>query len=376
MIVLSGVIFAVLILIVLYISGKQKRQSLDRSFKKMKSLSEKVFDSINAGLIAVSRDGVVEMVNRQFLAIFELDEKELIGRRWSELSFGKLIPVEDMMAHHQNQSELELQYAPSSVRKNLIINVACLYDHNNQESGAVVVVYDYTRIKELEETARRKERLTELGDLAAGVAHEIRNPLNAISIAAQRLLAEFQPKENSEEFKSFAGQIKSEANRLNEIVTRFLAMTRERSHSGDRFDASAVIKDSLQFMQLDLVNTKIKLQSDIGSGIYLRGIPDRLRQLVINLVRNGIEACHENAGEVRITLRREDRYSVLSVRDSGPGIPEEIKKKIFNPYFTTKEKGTGLGLSIVHQIAEEMGAKMEVTTPSSGGTEFRIIFPD
>lgn len=376
MIALSGVIFAVLILIVLYLSGKQKRQSLDRSFKKIKSLSEKVFDSINAGLITVGRDGVVEMANRQFLAIFELDETELIGRRWSELAFGKLIPVEDMIEHHQNQSELELQYATSSSRKNLIINMACLYDHNNRESGAVVVVYDYTRIKELEESARRKERLTELGDLAAGVAHEIRNPLNAISIAAQRLLAEFQPKENSEEFKSFAGQIKSEANRLNEIVTRFLAMTRERSHLGDKFDASAIIKDALQFMQFDLVNTKITIQSDIDSGIFLRGVPDRLRQLVLNLVRNGIEACRDNSGEVRISLKRKTGHSILSVGDSGQGIPDEIKKKIFNPYFTTKEKGTGLGLSIVHQIAEEMGAKLEVVTPSTGGTEFRIIFPD
>jgi PAS domain S-box-containing protein len=376
MIALSFVIFAVLILIVLYLSGKQKRILLDRSFKKMKSLSEKVFDSINAGLIAINRDGTIEMVNNQFCMIFEITEMELIGKRWSEFPFGKTIPIEEMMAHHQKQGELELQFAVASTSKNLIVNMASLYDGENRETGAVAVIYDYTHIKELEETARRKERLTELGDLAAGVAHEIRNPLNAISIAAQRLLAEFQPQENSEEFKSFAGQIKAEAGRLNEIVTRFLAMTRDRSTGGGRFDASGAVQNAVQFMQLDLANTKIKLHPNVESEIFLTGTPDRFRQLVINLIKNGIEACGGETGEVAVRLYRENKTAIFSVKDNGPGIPNEIKKKIFNPYFTTKDKGTGLGLSIVHQIAEEMKGKTEVLTPASGGTEVKITFQE
>lgn len=375
MIVLSIVIFAVILLAMLYLAGKQKRTYLDRSFKQIKSLSAKVFESINSGILVVGKDGTIEMANRQLLSIFEIKESALLEKKWAEFPFHDVIPFEKILLGQHTPGEVESILNLPSGRKNLIVNISRLNDPDNREAGAVAVVYDYTTIKELEENAQRKERLTELGDLAAGVAHEIRNPLNAISIAAQRLLAEFEPKENIEEFQSFTRQIRAESNRLNDIVTRFLSMTKGRSEKKDRVNFSKLIIETLELMKLDIAQKKVSLNPAIEPDLLISGSADRLKQLVINLVKNGIEACNVDNGRVGVLLRRQNGKIVFIVSDTGSGIPDELKKKIFTPYFTTKEKGTGLGLSIVHQIADEHGGDIEIISPSTGGTEFRIVFP-
>jgi len=239
----------------------------------------------------------------------------------------------------------------------------------------VAVIYDYTHIRELEESARRRERLTELGDLAAGVAHEIRNPLNAISIAAQRLLGEFEPKENIDEFNAFAGQIKTEAGRLNDIVNRFLSMARDRGKASQDINISDVLDDTIKLVDLGIQRDDIKIVADIQPEVFASVSEDRFKQLVINLVRNAVQACEKMGGEVIIGFKEESESLILSVKDTGPGIPENIRNKIFTPYFTTRDKGTGLGLSIVHQIVEEFGGRIEVFSPEGGGAEFRVKIP-
>lgn len=374
MIVLSGVIFAVLVLSLFYLTGKQKRIYLDRSFKRMKSLSEKVFDNINAGLIAVGKEGKIEMANNQFLTVFDIQE-DIIGKQWENYPFENIIPFAEILSGRRSAGEMESILSVSAGKKHLLINTGKLYDHANRLSGVVAVVYDYTRIRELEAAARRKERLTELGDLAAGVAHEIRNPLNAISIAAQRLLSEFEPKENVEEFKSFSRQIKSEADRLNEIVARFLSMAKGKGQIVDRINISKVVEETIELASLGLEEKKITVKSNIEPAVTASISEDRFKQLVINLIKNAVEACERKGGDITVTLVRQGGQAVLSIVDTGVGIPDDIKEKIFSPYFTTKEKGTGLGLSIVYQVVEEFGGQVDVLSPPDGGTEFRIRFP-
>ncbi len=375
MIAMSIVIFAVFIFVILYLQGKQKRIFLDRSFRHIKSLSEKVFDSINSGLVVLDADGTVELVNRQFLAIFGVAEDNILSHPWAELPFGDVIPFEKILSGNQPQGEMEAILNAPTGRRFLLVNISPLHEASGQVSGAVAVVYDYTGIKELEETARRKERLTELGDLAAGVAHEIRNPLNAISIAAQRLLAEFEPKEGGEEFRSFAGQIKSEANRLNEIVTRFLALARGHMSNGRTVNLSEIVRDICVLLHLDMEERRVSLDTAIAPDLHMTGAGDRLRQMVINLIKNSLEACPPGSGRIAVKLEKTNEGLILTVGDNGAGIPDELKNKIFNPYFTTKEKGTGLGLAIVHQIVEEHHGRIELLSPPSGGTVFRMIFP-
>ncbi|MEP0827897.1 MAG: PAS domain S-box protein [bacterium] len=374
MILLSLVIFAAIVLIMLYLAGRQKRFYLDRSLKRMQSLAEKVFESINSGLVVIGKNGQVELANKEFLSIFGLSDSEVTGRNWSEFAYRDIIVI-DRLSPAQNSVEYESTLELPSGRKYLLLNLARLLDEKNQEYGVVCLVYDLTRVRELEEASRRKERLTEMGDLAAGVAHEIRNPLNAISIAAQRLLAEFEPKTNSQEFQQFVRQIKSEATRLNEIVTRFLALAKEKSLRHDRINLSRLVEETCHLFRLDMPDKNISFAAGIEPEIYLQAPADRVKQMLINLLRNAAEACEEKGGAVAVNLKKELHEIVLTVRDSGPGIPENLKDKIFTPYFTTRERGTGLGLSIVHQVAEEIGAAIEIVSPTGGGAEFRIKIP-
>jgi len=375
MIALSVVIFAVFVLAVLYLEGKQKRLYLDRSYQEMKSLSEKVFDSINSGVISVRKDGFVELANRRFLEDFGLAENDLVGTSWDRVSFKEIIPFNTFLSGDKGSDEYKTEFRSPAGHKYYLVNITRLYDYENKPAGAVAVVYDYTQIKELENTARRKERLTELGDLAAGVAHEIRNPLNAISIAAQRLMAEFKPEREADEFESFTRQIKSEANRLNDIVTRFLALAREKAESRKKINFSRAVSETLDLLKLDSDKADIVLEYAVEPDILLLASEDRIKQLVINLVRNAVEACIPNEGKIIVNLEKKDNNAILLVADNGPGIPPELRDKIFNPYFSTKDKGTGLGLSIVHQIVDEFNGRLELSSSPGKGTQFRISFP-
>jgi len=374
MIALSAVIFAVLVLLILYLNSKQKRLYLDRSYHQVKSLSEKVFDSINSGIVVINRDGAIEMANNQFGLIFNIDSNELVGNLWYDYSFGKLISVKEILSGEHKAGEAESTISVPAGKKYLLVNTGRLFDQKNEIAGIVAVVYDYTEIKELEESSRRKERLTEMGDLAAGVAHEIRNPLNAISIAAQRLLGEFEPKENIDDFQSFLQQIRSEANRLNEIVTRFLSMARDGSPTNSRINISEVVIDTIGLLELGNERDDIIIDADIQNDISASLSRDRIKQMLINLVNNSIQALDETGGKIFVSLNKDEKSITLNVIDTGPGIPDDIKSKIFSPYFTTKSEGTGLGLSIVHQIVEESKGTIKVNS-SDNGSEFVILFP-
>jgi nitrogen-specific signal transduction histidine kinase len=375
MIVLSIVIFAVIVLFMLYWQGKQKRLLLDRSMQKIQSLTEMVFDSITTALVVVKNDLCVETANRAFYELFKISPDGFPGQFWNEQSFASVIPFEKCLSGTTATDKFETEYHGPDGTHNLLINVAPLFNHRGDISGAVAIIYDYTQIKELEESGRRRQRLSELGDLAAGVAHEIRNPLNAISIAAQRLLAEFKPTENNDEFEGFVRQIKSEADRLNGIVTRFLSLARGEKKASDSFDLGRLIEDTVGFIRPEIEKKKVRLSSDIANNARLAGSPDRFRQALINLIKNAADACAPGEGNISIKLTTDDNAIRLSVRDNGIGIPDEIRPKIFNPYFTTKTGGTGLGLSVVHQVVEEFRGEIRVLAPPEGGTEFVITLP-
>jgi len=128
-------------------------------------------------------------------------------------------------------------------------------------------------------------------------------------------------------------------------------------------------------MQLETDRDDINIIADVKENVSLEGDSDRFKQLLINLIRNGIDACENKKGIITVSIYNQDDRSVLRVTDNGCGIPDDIKTRVFNPYFSTRELGTGLGLSIVHRVMEEMNGEVEIISPAEGGTEFLIKFP-
>jgi signal transduction histidine kinase len=245
----------------------------------------------------------------------------------------------------------------------------------DETGGIVVVVYDITRLKEFEAKSVRKERLSELGNLAAAVAHEIRNPLNTISIAVQRLASEFTPKENAEEYHSFTGQIRSETKRLNDIITRFLALARDEKQRLTKVNLKELVDETCQLLKPEADKLGIELKGYRDPKAVITADPAGLKQILSNLFNNAKEALAGKPGRVVIDVTREEDIVTLAFFDDGPGIPRNVRDKIFTPYYTTKKSGTGLGLSTVHKIVTDAGGEIRMETSHWGGARFVMEFP-
>jgi signal transduction histidine kinase len=221
------------------------------------------------------------------------------------------------------------------------------------------------------------ERLSSLGHLAAGVAHEIRNPLNAIGMGLQRLKREFLPQDESkkEEYLAFTELILKEIRRVNEIVEQFLSLSRPFHLEQKQSSLDGLLKNLITLFQEEASSQGITLQAQIDSSLPLIKMDEeRLTQAFINIMKNGIQAM-EQGGVLRVeTHPYRDRIRVV-ISDSGPGIPPDQMEKIFNYYYTTKEKGVGLGLPIAHRIIEAHGGQLDVESRVGAGTKVTVTLP-
>lgn len=214
----------------------------------------------------------------------------------------------------------------------------------------------------------RRNRLAALGEMAAGLAHEIRNPLGGIQLYASMLAQDVADRpESAQTVRKIIGGVK----RLEALVSQILHFTREINAHPSRCEVSGLVKEAIELAQGRLGPGVGTIQTDLPETCY-RDVDARLfSQCVLNLVLNAIEATGPE-GTVRVSLYGTDSGLLLVVEDDGPGIPTEVLDRIFNPFFTTKDQGTGLGLSIVHRIVEAHNGTIQARNRESGGARFEI----
>ena len=230
------------------------------------------------------------------------------------------------------------------------------------------------RMKEMEDRIQLAERLSSLGHLAAGVAHEIRNPLNAIGMGLQRLKREFSPHEESkqDEYRSFTDLILKEIRRVNRIIEQFLTLSRPFRLNLRPAYLQELVEDLITLFHEEASSKNIVLRHEIDPGLPLIPVdPERLKEALMNILKNGIEAM-EKGGTLSVSTRSfKDRVEVV-ISDSGSGIPPDQMEKIFNYYYTTKEKGSGLGLPIAHRIIEAHGGQLKIESQAGVGTKVTV----
>jgi signal transduction histidine kinase len=230
-------------------------------------------------------------------------------------------------------------------------------------------------IRSLEEEIRRNERLSELGNLAATVAHEIRNPLNSISMGMQRLKAEFTPVQDAGEYAHFLTLMQDEVRRLNRIVEQFLSLARPLQLSLESIPVEEFIREVTTLLNAEARAANIKIDIDAEPNLPpVQADRNYLKQLLLNLILNGMQAMPAG-GRLSIRADRVKNSLGLSVTDRGIGIKPDQLGKIFDPYFTTKANGSGLGLAIARRIADAHGGKIDVQSEPGQGAYFRVSLP-
>jgi signal transduction histidine kinase len=233
------------------------------------------------------------------------------------------------------------------------------------------------RMKEMEDRIQVAERLSSLGHLAAGVAHEIRNPLNAIGMGLQRLKREFLPQDESkkEEYTSFTELILKEIRRMNEIIEQFLTLCRPFQLDLRIASLRELLENLIVLFREEASSKGITLRQETNAELPLINMdPERLTQAFINIMKNGMEATAPG-GILSVEIHSLRDQVVVTISDSGSGIPPDQMEKIFNYYYTTKEKGVGLGLPIAHRIIEAHGGQLMIESRVGVGTKVTVLLP-
>lgn len=370
---LAAVMFGLILVGLLYLRSRRRRKELSRRYSHIKTVTDRIFDEMRTGVAVVDHHGTITLVNDAFERIFGLTGS--MGRPWEELIGEPRLALSTLGAGGGSSTETEITIERDGDKRYLLVASSNLQPESAEQPGVVVVVYDVTRLKQFEHEAARRERLSEMGHLAAGVAHEIRNPLNTISIAAQRLEAEFVPMDDRDEYVSITSQIRTETTRLNEIITRFLALARDEKRRSQPVRLDSLVTELVQFLGPEAGAFGIELSTELEPNLEIKADPDALKQIFTNLFSNAREALAGRPGRILITIQRDDQVMRIGFNDSGPGIPAELRERVFTPYFTTKDAGTGLGLPTVYKIVTEMGGEIVVTDSDLGGAEFVIKLP-
>ncbi len=369
-------IFITILLIVLggfmltYLFTKQRFYSLKKDYAVVETYSTNIIQNVSDAIIVCDENEGIRIFNRAAEKLFAQKEAEIHGRPLRHV-LGN-VPCVQMLEESFSLRQIECEFQDRI--KTLLVSKTT-FAIPETGSNTIFVIRDLSEQKAMEEQLNRKKRLTAMGELAAGVAHEIRNPLNAIATIVQQLDKDFEPSEHKEEYHSLARLVYNEVKRINRTIQDFLQFSKPEPLRPQEFEIASLIGQIEMQYQKEARQKGITLEVKLHWNGTIVADRDKLAQVLSNLVRNAIEAM-ENPGRISMEVHKlENDWLQLTVSDTGPGIPQEVQAKIFNLYFTTKASGTGIGLSIVQRIVDQHNGVIRLKSSPGQGTAFLIQIP-
>ncbi|MCM2281841.1 MAG: ATP-binding protein [Bdellovibrionaceae bacterium] len=366
-----------------------------KDLRALQSLNQLILENIGTGLVSIDQRGEILQGNRAAAEILDVPARGLVGKnvetwlqsimeRIGTLNFGAIEPRGDQRAESRpdrrgdrTSERFDWIYRnPDGDKLILEITVSPLLEEDGGLKGHVLAFQDSTKIRRLEFQMRQSEKMAAVGQLAAGIAHEIRNPLASISGSIQLLEGSFTSRQ--EEERRLMKIVLKEIDRLNNLITEFLEFVRPDQQTDDPVDISSLTREVLEMVKLNQnLRADVGQVVDLASARSIAGNRDKLKQAILNIVINSYQAMNDSSRPAAIEVRTFDRGPnvVLTIRDHGVGIEENRLRKIFEPFHTTKPKGTGLGLAVTHKIIESHGGKVFVESTKGVGTEFSLEFP-
>lgn len=347
------------------------------NYDRLSFLYKQIFDDINTGIITVDADNRVTSFNRAAELITGYSANEIIGqelpRAFPDLETALLYDARRHMATIPRKSGETIPVGYSCSRLNA---------QDDNENGYVYTLQDLSQIKKMEAQVQQAEKMATIGEMAAGIAHELRNPLAAISGAVQLLDSETQGNSIN---KRLFDIIMRESDRLDATIHEFLLFSKPVNPEKQWFSLQALVQEAVETLAQDPGwNPALNLDLDIPAKLECWADPQMIRQVLLNLITNSANACR-NMENGKIMLRAEatttgdeetpETSILLEITDNGHGIPENIRDSIFEPFFTTRETGTGLGLAIVRQIVHSHGGEISLRDYQPQGTIFTVSLP-
>jgi two-component system sensor histidine kinase PilS (NtrC family) len=358
--------------------GKQRVQDRDDVIRSLETFHRHVIDNIPSGIITTGIHGEVNLINDTACGILGVAREEVSGRKIGDILAGmgetggrkggedSRLPRPEILFQRPDGVEIHLGFSSSRMK-----------DQRGEATGQVFIFQDLTPIKQMEERVRIADRLAGVGELAAGLAHEIRNPLASIAGSSQ-LLRE-SPRVPGEDATTLLEIIERESIRLNGLITDFLAYAGPSARNVQAVNLPGLIRDVADAIRAgEARDGKVSIVFAAAKELSVEGDPEQLRQVMWNLIRNALQATPPG-GRIHLDvfeqIRQGTRFVVATVTDTGPGIDPRDLGKIFNPFFTTKEGGTGLGLSISQRIIHYHKGFIEVRSVPGKGSTFSVFLP-
>ncbi len=351
---------------------------IDRTLEQTQDFTRQIITSMANGLLSVDRDGKITTYNPSAIHLLDLDTNKI-----EDTNFGSIIDFQDTGINEtleicRTVMDVEISYRrQNGERIPLSISATPILGDDDVCSGAVIVLHDLREIKQLEKKVKRAEKMAALGELAASVAHEIRNPLSSIRGFAQYL--QHFLKKNPQE-QEYTRMMISEVDRVNRVVTDLLTFARPMDAVRKMTNVKELIKKAVSLTKTDAESKNVGMTLSVqtpGKDFLLD--ENQMLQVLLNLLLNAIQAT-ESEGHIEIGfyIDAENEKLEIWIEDDGIGVPADNNLKIFEPFFTTREKGTGLGLSIVRKIIENHDGEIMLQSPplpKRRGSRFTIIIP-
>ncbi|MBW1959786.1 MAG: PAS domain-containing protein [Deltaproteobacteria bacterium] len=326
------------------------------------------------GLVATDKDGKIAFYNSAAERITGLDLSKARGRDPENILLSHFCGLKEALDRGESISEKEMEceftedkVVPVSVSASKIIN------EEGQFVGQVLIIRDLREVRRLQDEINRQEKLAAIGGLAAGVAHEIRNPLSSIKGIASYFKSKF---DKDSDDKEAAGVMIQEVDRLNRVISELLEFAGPTELKLKQTDVNELLEHSVRLIQKEASTKDIAIKLNLSQQQLVAEIDsDRFSQCLLNLYLNALQAM-DTGGQLTIENSITEGNSInIEIKDTGSGIKTEDLNKIFDPYFTTKAKGTGLGLAIVHKIIEAHNGQIKIRSVPGQGTVFTIVIP-
>jgi two-component system, sporulation sensor kinase E len=345
-----------------------------------KGFLEKVFEVLREGIIVTGARDSIHYINQAACDFFGLDPKTAIrsavtdlfpGLDWSEVTGSGGVVNRDLVVRYPELRYLNFYIAP-------LANEDLNAPEGEHLVGYVIILRDNTRSRERQMKEIESEKIEAVKSLAAGVAHEIGNPLNSLNIHLQVVERKVRKRVDAKLAKELLESLeiaRNEIKRLDFIVEKFLNAVRPTRPLPVTTDLNDLVNEAVNFIGPEVADRRIALTLDLEEELPLLHVDqDQLKQVFYNLIRNSCQAMGSN-GELTLRTSCNDDNVIITIADNGPGIPPEQVSRVFEPYYTTKKTGSGLGLLIVHRIIHDHGGEVEFKSREGIGTEVSIFLP-